>query len=189
MTRKERTHQRLIQVALRLFGRQGYVATSTRQIAQVAGTSELTLFRHFGSKENLAVQVFFTVCTHLFEELRKATEQETTPEAKLRAFVHTLKQFVDRYPEEFQFLHLPDLPRAVFEQQTFQPLKLFARILEDLQVPVSPRALGLALVGMVERTWIGKRIGIITDQDQQEALEWIVDHVIRHAATGLAHGS
>ncbi len=184
MTRKERTHQRLIQVALRLFGQQGYTATSTRQIAREAGTSELTLFRHFGSKENLAVQVFFTVCTHLFEELRQATEKETTPEDRLRAFLRTLRRFVDRYPEEFQFLHLSDLPRAVFEQQTFQPLKLLTRILEDLGVPVPPRALGLALVGTVERTWIGKRIGLISDQEQEEALEWIVGHVIQHAASG-----
>ncbi len=187
MTQKERTHQRVIQAALRLFGRQGYTATTTRQIAQEAGIAELTLFRHFGSKENLAVQVFFSVCTHLFEELRAATERESTPEARLRAFVHTLRQFVDTYPEEFQFLHLTDLPQAVFEQQTFQPLKLFTRILEDLGVPVPPRALGLALVGTVERTWIGKRIGIISDEDQKKTLEWLLELVLQHAASPQKH--
>ncbi len=187
MTQKERTHQKLIRTALRLFGRQGYTATTTRQIAHEAGIAELTLFRHFGTKENLAVQVFFSVCTHLFDELRAAVEQATTPQERLRAFARSLRRFVDRYPEEFQFLHLPDLPPAVFEQQTFQPLKLLTRILTDLEVPVPPRALGLALVGTVERTWIGKRIGLISDQDQEETLEWILDLVLQHAGSAQGH--
>jgi AcrR family transcriptional regulator len=47
------TRQRIIAAAMRLFGRQGYSQTTTRQIAADAGVNEVTLFRHFGSKKGL----------------------------------------------------------------------------------------------------------------------------------------
>ncbi len=47
------THQRILNAAIRLFTEQGYAATTTRQIANAAGVNEVTLFRHFGTKEAL----------------------------------------------------------------------------------------------------------------------------------------
>ncbi|AKQ72191.1 TetR/AcrR family transcriptional regulator [Bacillus licheniformis] len=47
------TRDRLIQAALALFKEKGYTAASTREIAQKAGVNHLTLFRHFGNKQNL----------------------------------------------------------------------------------------------------------------------------------------
>ncbi len=51
------TRQRLIQAASELFSTLGYVRTTTRKIAAEAGVSEVTLFRHFGSKKNLFAAV------------------------------------------------------------------------------------------------------------------------------------
>ncbi len=48
----ERTRQRLADVALELFEAHGYAATTTAQIA-AAGVSEMTLFRHYPSKDRL----------------------------------------------------------------------------------------------------------------------------------------
>lgn len=47
------TSYKIMEVALQLFSEQGYYSTTTKQIAQVAGVNELTIFRHFGSKDNL----------------------------------------------------------------------------------------------------------------------------------------
>jgi AcrR family transcriptional regulator len=44
---------KVIQAAGTLFARQGYHATSTREIAHLAGVSENTIFRHFDNKEDL----------------------------------------------------------------------------------------------------------------------------------------
>lgn len=44
------TRQRIIDVAARLFFERGYVRATTRHIAAEAGLSEVTLFRHFGTK-------------------------------------------------------------------------------------------------------------------------------------------
>lgn len=44
---------RMVDAAAQLFARQGYHGTSTREIAQLAGISENTLFRYFAAKEDL----------------------------------------------------------------------------------------------------------------------------------------
>jgi len=50
---KQETRRKILDAALELFGEKGYVAASTREIAEKAGINHLTLFRHFGSKEAL----------------------------------------------------------------------------------------------------------------------------------------
>lgn len=47
------TRERIIDVAARLFFEKGYVRSTTRHIANEAGVSEVTLFRHFGNKLSL----------------------------------------------------------------------------------------------------------------------------------------
>ncbi|BEH01834.1 hypothetical protein brsh051_11150 [Brooklawnia propionicigenes] len=51
--KRARTRQRLAEAALALFETQGYEETTTAQIAAAAGVSEMTLFRHFRSKDRL----------------------------------------------------------------------------------------------------------------------------------------
>src|SRR6478735_6559436 len=55
MGRKERTREALLEAALELFAQQGYEATTTAAIARRAGVSEMTLFRHFVTKDALLV--------------------------------------------------------------------------------------------------------------------------------------
>ncbi|MCJ2542598.1 TetR/AcrR family transcriptional regulator [Thermostichus vulcanus] len=52
------TRQRLLKAARDLFVRQGITQTTTRQIADLAGVNEVTLFRHFGTKQGLLLAVF-----------------------------------------------------------------------------------------------------------------------------------
>lgn len=51
LPKRERTRSRLVTCALELFEAQGFENTSVAQIAAAAGVSEMTFFRHFGSKE------------------------------------------------------------------------------------------------------------------------------------------
>jgi AcrR family transcriptional regulator len=55
-----KTKEGLLKASLRLISEKGYLGSTTREIAHEAGVTELTLFRHFGSKERL------------FEELLKS---------------------------------------------------------------------------------------------------------------------
>lgn len=47
------THQALVQAGLRLFGQQGFEATSTRALAAMAGTNISSIAYHFGGKHEL----------------------------------------------------------------------------------------------------------------------------------------
>ena len=47
------TRQRILNEAYRLFLRNGFIRSTTRAIAAAAGITEVTLFRHFPSKEKL----------------------------------------------------------------------------------------------------------------------------------------
>ncbi len=45
--------EQILSVATRLFARQGFQGTTTKEIAQHAGVTEALIFRHFSSKEDL----------------------------------------------------------------------------------------------------------------------------------------
>jgi AcrR family transcriptional regulator len=51
------TRQRILQAAAQVFGELGYARATTRGIAAAAQVTEVTLFRHFGSKEKLFIEV------------------------------------------------------------------------------------------------------------------------------------
>ncbi len=51
------TRQRVLEAAARVYGRDGLSGATTRAIANEAGVNEVTLFRHFQSKERLLAAV------------------------------------------------------------------------------------------------------------------------------------
>lgn len=54
-SRRQRTHERLIECALDLFESQGYEQTTVAQIAAAAEVQEMTFFRHFSRKEGVVL--------------------------------------------------------------------------------------------------------------------------------------
>jgi len=50
---KTSTQQRLLDATLKMISEKGYLGATTREIAREAQVTELTLFRHFGTKEKL----------------------------------------------------------------------------------------------------------------------------------------
>ena len=47
------TRERILDAAVQIGSRLGYAQATTKAIAEAAGVNEVTLFRHFGTKENL----------------------------------------------------------------------------------------------------------------------------------------
>jgi AcrR family transcriptional regulator len=68
--RGSRTRQTLIQAALEVFGRRGYAQATTREIAQLAGVAEGTIYRHFPDKQALFHAVFVEAASGPLEQLR-----------------------------------------------------------------------------------------------------------------------
>jgi AcrR family transcriptional regulator len=67
------TAERILDAALRVFGRDGVSGATTREIARVAGVNEVTLFRYFKNKNELLRQMVLRNCQrydYVFEEAK-----------------------------------------------------------------------------------------------------------------------
>ena len=53
MPKAQQTQEKIIHFAIRTFCEKGYDGTSTKEISEMSGISEATLFKYFRSKDNL----------------------------------------------------------------------------------------------------------------------------------------
>ncbi len=155
---KNSTEERIIEAAAQLFSRQGFTASSTAEIARLAGVSEVTIFRHFPRKRDL-----FWAATEsrlrrlrIGKELRASLEADENPEVVLPGIVALLVNAVRNQPEMLRLLYLSlfeleDGAERILRKhlaQVFEPLqKYLARcvakgLIRDLEPGVA--ALGLA---------------------------------------------
>jgi TetR/AcrR family transcriptional repressor of nem operon len=97
MTKGERTRQRIIQTAAPVFNQHGFGSTSMSQIMEATGLEKGGLYRHFESKEEMALEVFSfseeMAYGETFQELAKIED----PVARIKAFV---KGFARKIPVE-----------------------------------------------------------------------------------------
>lgn len=68
------TSDKLILAAIDLIAEKGYHATTTKEIAAAAGVNEVTLFRHFGSKQKLLQAAFDKY--HYGDEMTKLFQEK-----------------------------------------------------------------------------------------------------------------
>ncbi|MGJ3248429.1 MAG: TetR family transcriptional regulator [Elainellaceae cyanobacterium] len=95
------TRQRLIQSALELFVSQGVSSTTTRQIANLAGVNEVTLFRNFGNKYGLFLAVIeeSPTFTNLAEVLIQRIHVSGDANQMLKEYARSCLTMLDRMPE------------------------------------------------------------------------------------------
>lgn len=72
--KREQTRNRLLSAAIEVFAQAGISGATTREIARVAGVNEVTLFRHFQSKEQLLRAVVQQVSALQIEALTNQDE-------------------------------------------------------------------------------------------------------------------
>ena len=106
MTRGEKTRQRIIDGALRLFAERGVDATSIRDIATSAMITEPAVYRHFRSKEDLIWEIFWTGYRGLGETLRDVAPADADLKTRLAAMVKTICDLFDKDQPLFRFLLL-----------------------------------------------------------------------------------
>ncbi|MGF7117369.1 TetR/AcrR family transcriptional regulator [Methanobacterium oryzae] len=82
------TEQKILDVALDEFAKEGYVGTRTRVIAEKSGFSEMTLFRKFKTKENLFNMVLAKNKQIFFEDLESILIEKNAED--LRDFLKSL---------------------------------------------------------------------------------------------------
>jgi AcrR family transcriptional regulator len=96
MGKAEDTKQRIERAALTLFVARGVTETTTREIALAASIAEGTIYRHFPSKEQLAVDMFLRHHRALAEALDEAQRPHATLRPKIDAIVRCYCDWADR---------------------------------------------------------------------------------------------
>ncbi|MEV6159935.1 TetR/AcrR family transcriptional regulator [Nonomuraea sp. NPDC052129] len=93
------TRRRIMDAALEVFLRDGYVGAKTDEIASAAGASKQTIYKHFGPKESLFEQIVLDrlvgidqIFRNAMGDLAATDDVETTLRAVARQFVHALTQ-------------------------------------------------------------------------------------------------
>jgi AcrR family transcriptional regulator len=93
------TRERLLEAARDLIEEGGYGGASVIAITARAGLAAGTLYRHFGSKEELFVEVFRSVCDRELQAMQAAAHQDGVPQlVRLENVLLTFAQRALRRP-------------------------------------------------------------------------------------------
>lgn len=86
------TRTRILNAALRLFARQGFDGTTTRDLADAANVAEGTLFRHFPNKKAILIEVatqgWVEILTDLLTELSGMGSYKAVAQVMRRRMLH-----------------------------------------------------------------------------------------------------
>jgi AcrR family transcriptional regulator len=95
--------ERILQAADTLFGRAGFDATTTREIAERSGVNKALIHYHFKSKEGL----LGSLLDHYYEQLAQTVQQALSGEADLRERMHRLLDtYVDFLADNLNFARM-----------------------------------------------------------------------------------
>lgn len=113
---KSVTEVRLVEAAAQLFARQGFKATTTREIAQLADLNEVTLFRYFSRKPDLFLAALESHLSRvkLSHDLQKSLAADDAPDVVLPKVVTFVVNALTKQPELQHLLHVAgfELPEA-----------------------------------------------------------------------------
>ncbi|MFN5871093.1 MAG: TetR/AcrR family transcriptional regulator [Aphanizomenon sp.] len=108
---ENQTRTRILQAAQRLFAAKGFERTTTRDLAQIAGVAEGTLFRHFANKKAILVEVatsgWVDILTDLLTELSEMGSYKAVAQVMRRRMCNLQKN--------------ADIMRVCFMEVQFHP--------------------------------------------------------------------
>lgn len=137
------TKQRLLNATLKLISEKGYLGSTTREIAQEAGVTELTLFRHFGTKEKLFEEL---LGNHTFLPRLK----ELLPELDGLSYGDSLRLIATRFLLSLK--ERKSMVKIMYSEVTTYPekiKKLYNKFADDLRLTLASYFRGLQKKGLL----------------------------------------
>ncbi|SRR5579883_559958 len=162
------TRNRLIDAATQVFAEAGVQGATTREIARVAGVNEVTLFRHFASKEQLLSAVIAQVLAVQTEAISHLGGWTQNLQLDLKRYAELYDSALEAHQDLIRTLigeakRRPEVAQGVIQGAT-QPLKekLIAHLKNNQMQGVVRSDLdpilavdtftGMLLAGMLRRT-------------------------------------
>jgi AcrR family transcriptional regulator len=151
------THDKILKAAQKLFARNGYDGTTTKELAEKAGIAEGTLFRHFTNKKAILVEV----ATNGWIELLTDLLTELSEMASYEAISHVMYKRMLRLGDNYDMMRVcfmevqshPDLrdriQSEVIEKMTDVAEAFFQTAMErGVYRRMNPRVIAQVFLGM-----------------------------------------
>jgi AcrR family transcriptional regulator len=189
----------LIEAAARLYAEAGYRGATTRRIAVEAGVNEITLFRHFGSKDALIREAISRAGSSLASEVRlPASPRE--PFRELRDWARThLAELRDRRSLIRTWMGEIEERPGIFSAENSPPAaaaKDLSRYLRQLRAngmakaPFDEVAASTMLMGVLFADAMGRDImPAMYRNDPEEAVDQYVKLFLRGIGVGVRRSS
>ncbi|MCA9647189.1 MAG: TetR/AcrR family transcriptional regulator [Polyangiaceae bacterium] len=131
----EKRRDAILNAALRCFTRTGILKTSLEDIRAASGSSQSSLYHHFGGLQGIAHALLQRSFEHMFTDLRAALEGVSTARAAVHALTHAYLSWVFQNREEATFVYqMTSLEMPEDQREPFLAFKaeLYAPIVERL---------------------------------------------------------
>jgi AcrR family transcriptional regulator len=175
--------QQLLDVALRVFGEQGFHHSSMNDIADAAGVTKPVLYQHFGSKRELYLEVLRDVGGRLRDAVGKAVAGAEGPRQQVESGFRAYFNWVNTTRGGFDVLFAGETRRD--PEFTAEALKVETDIADAIAQLIvveglstdRRRLLAYGIVGIAETTcrhWLTNDLNLSADElaGQVAELSW-----------------
>ncbi len=167
--------RQLLDVAVEVFSRRGFHATSMNDVAKAAGVTKPVLYTHFGSKRGLYRALLDDVGARLRQDIEAAVATEPGPRAQVEAGFRAYFRFVAEHRSAFALLFGGGARRDTEFAEAVRAVEvaLAEVIAARIDAPIEPAQRLLfahGIVGLAEATsrhWVND--GLARDPDQLAA--------------------
>ncbi|MGF7047942.1 AcrR family transcriptional regulator [Paenibacillus sp. DS2015] len=98
MQKGENTRKYIIAKAAELFNQQGYSGTSLSDITEITGIKKGGIYRHFSSKDEIAIEAYNYAGNIVGSHFTDAVNQQETASNKLLAYLYVYENVVEAPP-------------------------------------------------------------------------------------------
>jgi len=140
--RSEQKRRAILSAATAVFLKGGYLGTNMDEIAALSGVSKQTVYKHFGSKEGLFVEIVSSMTNHagdlVHNDLPKLQDREDLARFLFDYGYRQLSIVVTPHLMQLRRLvigevaRFPDLARVLYERGPLRAMHSLARTFEDL---------------------------------------------------------
>jgi len=199
------TQDQILDAAERLFARQGFAATTIKEIGKEAAVNPALLYYYYDSKETLYRAMLQRILSQLLTRGVDAVERATTHADRIRAFVRAQARLLGEHPHFPQLLvrELVDHHAAHAEQAiTSTAAGAFKRLCEVIaagqsdgafQESLDPRFTAISIISQVAyfaiaRPAVGLLLGFGTGGPPSAISEQFYHHAEEFALAALTNG-
>lgn len=148
------TRDKILDAGLKLFSAKGYLGATTKEIARVAKVAELTLFRHFASKERLFEEVlkhnsFLPVLREMLpavaglsyeDALIRIARKLLAALKRRKGLIRIMQSEISRYPEKIRGIYHAFIVEMVGTLASYFDGLVKAGVLREFDTELGARA-------------------------------------------------